>query len=159
MNIYGYAINNPVLLRDPSGLDALTFGACDWCTITWGRDKMYPAQIAAEDAHEAQHRLDWDSVVLPMWLKEQRGFAAELDILVDRIRQVEQLIPASKCAGDDTLAGQYQNELNALMEQWTTSHNIAMDDYQARTYWNATHPFSQVPNPYPPAGPPFRIWP
>jgi hypothetical protein len=49
---------------------------------------MTPTQIAAEDAHEADHRLRWRDHI-PGWVKEKLGFIREVQVLKKRISELE----------------------------------------------------------------------
>jgi RHS repeat-associated protein len=98
-NFYTYALNRPVILVDPSGLDGHTWGPITWYTNQGG---MSPTQIKAEKAHEAQHRCDfWNGNVFtnPCEFLESRGFAAEIPIIqqrLDDLRKQKTLTPAER---------------------------------------------------------------
>jgi hypothetical protein len=90
INYYDYALNNAENLVDPLGLDGHTWGPFSWYNNQQG---MSPAQIAAEKAHETQHRCDFwngNDFVKPCPFLESRGFAAEIPILQQRIQQLNQ---------------------------------------------------------------------
>ena len=90
VNYYAYALNSVTSLVDPLGLDGHTWGPITFYT---NQDGMSPTQIAAERAHEKQHRCDfWNGNVFtkPCPFLESRGFAAEIPILQQRINQLNQ---------------------------------------------------------------------
>ena len=90
INYYGYALNRIANLTDPMGLDGHTWGPI---TIYTNQQGMTPTQIAAEKAHEKQHRCDfWNGNVFtkPCEFLESRGFAAEIPILQQGINQLNQ---------------------------------------------------------------------
>ena len=85
INYYVYALNNVTNLIDPLGLEGHTWGPITWYTDQGG---MSATQIAAEQAHEKQHRCDfWNGNVFtkPCEFLESRGFAAEIPILQQAI--------------------------------------------------------------------------
>jgi len=91
INYYDYALDDVINLNDPLGLDGHTWGPF---TIYTNQQGMTPTEIAAEKAHEKQHRCDfWNGNVLtkPCEFLESRGFAAEIPILQQAINQLNQL--------------------------------------------------------------------
>jgi RHS repeat-associated protein len=91
INYYDYALNDVANLNDPLGLDGHTWGPVTFYTNQQG---MTPTEIAAEKAHEKQHRCDfWNGNVFtkPCEFLESRGFAAEIPILQQAINQLNQL--------------------------------------------------------------------
>ena len=137
MNFYAYVGGNPLGYRDPFGLDSMTIGPVTiplpW--TRWGRD---PGLNQAEDAHEARHRADWRSDI-PGWQKEQRGFAEEIPILDQRLRDLQQLPQDDKT----------KKAIQDIQEARDTARSM-QDDWVARQYWNQNNwPWDRVPNPLP----------
>jgi hypothetical protein len=90
INFYSYVGGRPNNFLDEFGLDGHTWGPI---TIYTNQQGMTPTQIAAERAHEKQHRCDfWNGNVFtkPCPFLESRGFAAEIPILQQRIQQLNQ---------------------------------------------------------------------
>jgi len=136
INFYAYVVNDPLNLEDPFGHNSTTIGPVT-IPLPWTRctsdawyctDVMTPTQIAAEDAHEADHRLRWRDHI-PGWVKEKLGFQAEIPILKKRISELE----AKGCLSDaekrDLEGARKQLEQAAPIASWD-------DDYAAKFYWN-----------------------
>jgi RHS repeat-associated protein len=116
INFYDYALNHPSNLVDPRGLNGYTFGPI---TIYWGQQGMNATQIAAEKAHEKQHRCDFwngNQFVKPCEFLESRGFAAEIPILQQRINQLRQL---------KTLTAAEVQELQLLLDELDRAQGLS----------------------------------
>jgi RHS repeat-associated protein len=90
INFYDYALNDASSLVDPRGLEGHTWGPITFYTDQQG---MSPAELAAEQAHEKQHRCDFwngNQFYKPCEFLESRGWAAEIPILQQRIYQLRQ---------------------------------------------------------------------
>jgi len=90
INYYSYVWGRPNNFIDEFGLDGHTWGPI---TIYTNQQGMTPTEIAAEKAHEKQHRCDfWNGNVFvkDCPFLESRGFAAEIPILQSRILQLSQ---------------------------------------------------------------------
>ena len=122
LNLYTYVGNGPINWIDPFGLDAKTYGPI---TIPLGFPPGTPDAIKQTDqSHEAQHRADfWNGNVFTMqkWQLEQRGFAAEIPILqnalknpclsdADRRAIQSELVVATLLSSDETAARYYSGE-------------------------------------------------
>ena len=142
LNLYGYVGNNPVNLTDPYGLDARTIGPITipipFTTEDWEKE--------SQAAHEKQHRRDWLSGY-PGWKKEQRGFAAEIPVLKNQIKNTEDFLnfkqkQYNECSTDYARKStQYyindlQKELRNLKNALQTAESIAGNDEAAMEYWN-----------------------
>jgi RHS repeat-associated protein len=90
INYYNYVWGRPNNFIDELGLDGHTWGPI---TIYTNQQGMTATQIAAEKAHEKQHRCDfWNGNVFVKGCPflESRGFAAEIPILQQGIQQLNQ---------------------------------------------------------------------
>jgi hypothetical protein len=136
INLYAYVLNDPLDLIDPSGQDSVTIGPVT-IPLPWTRcakdawyctSVMTPTQIAAEDAHEADHRLRWRDHI-PGWVKEKLGFIAEIQILKKRISELE----AKGCLTDTE-----KQDLEGARKQLQQDEPLANwgDDYPVKFYWN-----------------------
>ena len=89
VNFFRYVRNRPTNYIDPLGEDGHTWGPFTWYTDQQG---MSPTQIAAEQAHEQQHRNDfWNGNQFSKSCEflESRGFSAEIPILQHRIDELK----------------------------------------------------------------------
>jgi RHS repeat-associated protein len=143
INYYVYALNNVTNLIDPLGLEGHTWGPITWYTDQGG---MSATQIAAEQAHEKQHRCDFWSgniFVKPCAFIESRGFAAEIPILQQRINQLNQ---------QKTLTVAERQELQQLINELERAKGASdpngqwIHDY-CLTSNLPTSPSPQYPNP------------
>jgi RHS repeat-associated protein len=135
-NFYAYVRNEPLGLIDPSGEDSVTIGPVT-IPLPWTRcsqdawyctNVMTPSQIAAEDAHEADHRLRWRDHI-PGWAKEKLGFIAEVQFLKKRIAELE----SKKC-----LTEAEKGDLEGARKQLQQAEPLANwgDDFPVKFYWN-----------------------
>lgn len=138
INYYNYARNNPANLVDPLGLDGHTWGPI---TIYTNQQNMTATEIAAERAHEKQHRCDfWNGNVF--WRScqflESRGFAAEIPILQQRINQLR---------SQQTLTLAETQELQQLIQELEQAQGLSdPNGFMIRIYCNVS---SSSPTPYP----------
>ncbi len=116
INYYAYARNSAPNLVDPLGLDGHTWGPI---TIYTNQGGMSPTQIAAEKAHEKQHRCDfWNGNIFTKSCEflESRGFAAEIPILQRRISELRQR---------KTLTIAEQQELQQLIDELNRAEGLS----------------------------------
>ncbi len=88
----------------------------------------------AEAAHERQHRTDFwtlQSFRMSREQLEQRGFAAEVPVYEDRIRQIESHAPGSTAE---------RAELLSLQQHREQAHSIATDSLLAKVYCKSSEP-------------------
>jgi RHS repeat-associated protein len=137
INYYAYAWNNGVNLVDPYGQDARTFGPF---TIYFNQKGMSASLIAAEKAHEGQHRCDfWNGNVFtkPCEFLESRGWAAEIPVLQQRIDEFRK---------QKTLSAAEKQELDQLIEELILAQGFSNPKGNAIHYY--CHPPSK-PDPLP----------
>ena len=151
INYYDYARNSAANLVDPFGLDGHTWGPI---TIYTNQEGMTAAQIAAEKAHETQHRCDfWNGNVFvkPCEFLESRGFAAEIPILQQRINQLSQ---------QKTLTVAEKQELQQLIDELSRAETLS-DPKGIGIHFYCNPPSSPSPSLPSPPSPwsPFNPWP
>ena len=138
INYYNYTRNNSANLVDPLGLDGHTWGPI---TIYTNEQNMTATQIAAEQAHEKQHRCDfWNGNVFyrSCQFLESRGFAAEIPILQQRIQQLRQ---------QQTMTLAETQELQQLVQDLEQAQGLSdPNGLMIRVYCNVP---SSSPTPYP----------
>jgi uncharacterized protein RhaS with RHS repeats len=134
-DFYAYVENNPVFWIDPLGLECHTF-------VFWTRCNQAgesPTLIAAENAHEAQHREDNKELLaaagLPglaaariprvCQLLEARGFAKEIPILEKRINELK----TQKCR-----TKQEEEELQELENELSRAKAVSSDRKAQKVY-------------------------
>jgi hypothetical protein len=119
------------------GLDCHTFFIFTFCH----QEGMFPSQIEAENAHEAQHRKDNLGLFVNLGIlgwaaprnhkvcesRESRGFAKEIPILEKRIKELQ----AKKC-----LTQQEKDELKALGDQLNTAKTMSSSSAAIKDYCN-----------------------
>jgi hypothetical protein len=135
VDVYAYVRNDPINLIDPFGLDCRTYIFFTKCDTT-GES---PTLIAAEKAHEAQHRRDngalyvnagligLASARIPrvcQWL-ESRGYAKEIPILEVRIKEL---------AGRYSRSKEEYKELQELTDELGVAKFIATDRLAQKVY-------------------------
>ena len=116
IDFYSYVGGRPNNLVDGLGLDGHTWGPI---TIYTNQQGMTSTQIAAERAHEKQHRCDfWNGNVFvhSCPFLESRGFAAEIPILQQRIQQLSQ---------QKTLTLAEKQELQQLNDQLSQDQGLS----------------------------------
>jgi RHS repeat-associated protein len=138
INYFNYTRNNAANLVDPLGLDGHTWGPI---TIYTNEQNMTATEIAAERAHEKQHRCDfWNGNVFyrSCQFLESRGFAAEIPILQQRIQQLRQ---------QQTMTLAETQELQQLVQELEQAQGLSdPNGLMMRVYCNVS---SSSPTPYP----------
>lgn len=144
INFYTYVFNGAPNWIDPSGLDCKTIYFFTICH----QEGMFPSEIAAENAHEAQHRKDNLGLLANLGVlgpvlapripavceaMESRGFAREIPILEKRINELK----SKTCP----LTQKEKDELGRLIDQLDNAKGMTPGSINIKDYCHTVlHP-------------------